>query len=138
MCGRSVGTGGPAGSLLERAGVGWMELVGCGLTAAGGDADGVLAVLAVLVGFAAWDDFAVQPPSKTPTLIAAAATRRPVDFTASVCRVVAICRAPAQESGFACQRETLSRRTPVVTTDDWRHGADVGRLGDAAWTCRVK
>lgn len=135
MCGRSAGTGGPAGWLLSRvAGAGCFELVGW-LTAVGGDAD---CVLGELVGFAACDDFAVQPPSKTPTLTAAAATRRPVDFTASVCRVLARRSPLAQGNCVACQRETLSRRTPVVTTNDRRHGAAVGRLGDAAWTCRVK
>ena len=101
MCGSAVGTGGDGvtgGSLdagvmavgPELAAVG-PELAGCAELGAGSElapADVCAAPLvAGLVGFAACDDPEVQPARSAPTQITAAATRRPVGITASVCRL---------------------------------------------------
>ena len=87
MCGSSVGTGGWA--WVAEADSGGLE-EGDGLVVCDGVTDGVDACAATdgLVGAAACDVWVVHPLRQRPAPSAAAATRRPVDFTASVCRVV--------------------------------------------------
>jgi hypothetical protein len=92
MCGSVVGTGGWA--WVAGADESGLEMGG-GLVDCSGLADGVGACaeavgLVGLVGAAACDVCVVHPPRQRPAASAVAATRRPVDFTASVCRVEAI------------------------------------------------
>jgi hypothetical protein len=104
MCGSSVGTGGWAS--LTGADEGGLEVggelvVSCGV--AGGLAGEVAAVTGAvgLVWVAACDAWVVQALRQRPAPSTATATRRPVDFTGSVCRVVAICRSlPSQAHNF--------------------------------------